>query len=71
MAYLGKYESPAELLLDENLSRDEKVEMLQQWRNDEKDLIRAAEEGMQNDDLPDILEDVKKALITLQECSSD
>jgi superfamily II DNA helicase RecQ len=71
VAYDGKYESPAELLLDESLSRDEKVKMLKQWRNDEKDLIRAAEEGMQNDDLPDILKEVKKALIALREPSVD
>ncbi|MCB1674988.1 MAG: hypothetical protein KDI01_01780 [Halioglobus sp.] len=70
MAYVGKYESPADLLLDENLSRDEKVAMLKQWRNDEKALIRAAGEGMHNDDHPDILKEVKKALISLQESST-
>lgn len=70
MAYDGKYKSPADLLLDENLSRDEKVAMLKQWRNDEKDLIRAAEEGMQNDDRPDILKEVKKALLSLQDSNS-
>jgi hypothetical protein len=70
VAYDGKYESPAELLRDESLSRDEKIKMLKQWRNDEKDLIRASEEGMQNDDRPDILKEVKKALISLQTSSS-
>lgn len=69
MAYDGKYESPADLLCDESVSHDEKVKMLKQWRNDEKALIRASEEGMQNDDRPDILKDVKKALISLQESS--
>ena len=67
MAYDGKYESPAELLRDEDLSHDEKVEMLKQWAKDEKALIRASGEGMQNDDHPDILKEVKKALISLQE----
>jgi hypothetical protein len=71
MAYDGKYNSPEDLLRDESLSRDEKIKMLKQWRNDEKDLIRAAEEGMQNDDHPDILKQVKKALIALQDYSDD
>ncbi len=71
MAYDGKYKSPAELLLDEDLSRGEKVAMLKQWRNDEKDLMRASEEGMQNDDRAHILKEVKKALISLQESSTD
>ncbi|MGO1501197.1 MAG: hypothetical protein ACTHWH_07940 [Marinobacter sp.] len=70
MAYDGKYESPADLLRDESLSHDEKVKKLKQWRNDEKDLIRASEEGMQNDDRPDILKEVKKALISIQKLSS-
>ncbi len=71
MAYDGKYQTPAELMLDESLNRDEKVAMLKQWRNDEKDLMRAAEEGMQNDDRAHILKEVKKALISLQESSPD
>jgi len=71
MAYQGKYESPSELLLDDSLSRDEKVTLLEQWRSDEKDLIRASDEGMQNEYRPDMLKQVKKALISLQACSSE
>lgn len=71
MAYAGKYESPEDLLRDSSLSHDEKVQMLTQWRNDERDLIRASGEGMQNDEHPNILKQVKKALISLQESSSE
>lgn len=71
MAYAGKYESPEDLLRDSSLSHDEKVQMLTQWRNDERDLIRASGEGMQNDEYPNILKQVKKALISLQESSSE
>lgn len=69
MAYDGKYTSPAELLLDKDLSHDEKVKMLELWRNDAKDLVRASGEGMQSDDSSDILKEVKKALISLQQSS--
>lgn len=71
MAYYGKYELPADILRDESLSHDEKVEMLKLWRNDEKDLIRASGEGMQSGDRQDILKEVKKALISLQKSSPD
>ena len=67
MAYSGKYETPTELLLDESLSRDEKVKMLKQWHEDEKDLLLASSEGMEGDDRPDILKAVKKALLSLDE----
>lgn len=66
MAYHGKYRSPAELLLDEKLSRDEKIEMLEQWRNDKKALMRASEEGMHGDDRLDVLRKVKEALNSLR-----
>ncbi|PLW67223.1 hypothetical protein [Pseudohalioglobus lutimaris] len=71
MAYSGKYDSPADLLLDEDLSHDEKVKMLKQWRNDEKDLIRASDDGMDHEARPDVLKQVKKALISLQESAAD
>ena len=66
MAYEGKYESPEALLQDANLSHDEKKNLLQKWRDDEKDLLRASGEGMQADDRADILKRVKKALMSLQ-----
>ncbi|HEY9038080.1 MAG TPA: hypothetical protein VIN05_03965 [Roseovarius sp.] len=66
MAYHGKYTSPTELLGDESLSRDEKIEMLEQWRDDKKDYMRASEEGMHGDDRPELLRQIKKALLSLQ-----
>lgn len=71
MAYHGKYRSPAELLRDESLSRDEKVKMLEQWRDDKKAYMRASEEGMEGDDRPEILSEIKEALASLQEGSSN
>lgn len=53
-AYDGKHTSPAKLLRDDSVSHDEKVRMLEQWSNDEKDLLRVSEEGMQADDRPDV-----------------
>lgn len=67
MAYFGKYELPAELLVDDSLNHDEKIRMLEQWRDDEKALIQASDEGMQGDKRPDILKQVKKALISMRE----
>lgn len=66
LAYFGKYDLPAELLVDDSLSRDEKIRMLEQWRDDEKALIQASDEGMQGDKRPDILKQVKKALISIR-----
>lgn len=71
MAYFGKYKAPADVVLDDSLSHDEKIEMLEQWRDDKNALIRASEEGMEGDDRSDILKQVKKALIALKEGSSD
>lgn len=71
MAYHGKYEQPADVLRDESLSHAEKVDMLKKWRADEKDLQRASEEGMECNDQPDILKEVKKALLSLQQSSAD
>lgn len=49
MAYTGKYKTPMELISDESLNRDEKLEMLEQWREDKGALMRAENEGMQGD----------------------
>lgn len=71
MPYHGKYRSPTELLLDESLSRDEKIKMLEQWRDDKKAIIRASEEGMHGDNKSEILRKIKNALISLKEGSSN
>lgn len=66
MAYHGKYKTPTELLLDEDLTRDEKIELLEQWRDDKKALMRASEEGMHGDDRSEVLRKIKNALISLR-----
>lgn len=67
MAYHGKYNSPTALLLDENLSHHEKVEMLSSWRDDKEALMRASEEGMRGDVRLDLLRQIENALSSLQE----
>ena len=66
MAYYGKYESPAELLRHESLSKAEKIEMLEQWSEDEMALKRATEEGMEGGVRSD-LKLVQNALIQLRD----
>ena len=67
MAYHDKYEAPAEILRDEGLSRDEKIAMLEQWRDDERAHMRATGEGMEGDDrAADLLKEIKKALASLR-----
>lgn len=65
MAYLGKYDSPEELINDQSLTREEKVRMLEDWRMDKKALMRASGEGMEGEDRADLLKRVKKALASL------
>ncbi len=67
MAYFGKYETPDELVRDGSLSRDEKIRMLEEWRNDKKDYMRASDEGMEGVDRTERLRQIKKALAALQE----
>lgn len=67
MAYHGKYESPADVLRDESLNRNEKVEMLRSWRDDKEAYMRATEEGMLGNDRSDLLRLIENALSSLQE----
>lgn len=69
MAYFGKYQTPAELLDDENLTRGEKIEMLQSWASDKEAYMRATDEGMGGNDRAHMLKEVEKALISLREGS--
>lgn len=70
MGYHGKYDSPADVLRDENLSDHEKIEMLQSWRDDKEAYMRATEEGMQGNDRADLLRQIDNALSSLQDSSS-
>ena len=67
MAYHGKYASPADLLLDDSLSHDEKIAMLEDWREDKEALLRAADEGMQGEPGSTLLKKIETALISLRE----
>lgn len=66
MAYFEKYETPADLLRDDSLSRDRKIRMLEQWRDDKKDYIRVTDEDMEGIDRTELLKQIKLALVKLQ-----
>lgn len=70
MAYHGKYDSPADVLHDESLSHQQKVEKLESWRDDKEAFMRATDEGMEGDDRADLLRQVEKALSSLQKKSA-
>lgn len=70
MAYHGKYETPEDLLHDQNLSVDEKIEMLESWRDDKEAYLRASDEGMQGASRPEFLRLSENALISLRENSA-
>ncbi len=70
MVYHGKHTSPTDLMNDQSLSRDEKIKMLEHWRDDKKALLRASEEGMEGDGPSEILRKIKKALSSLEESST-
>lgn len=58
-----KYESPEDLVADKDLSKTEKVKLLQCWHDDEEALIRASAEGLSGGEpsrLHDVLEVLKK-----------
>lgn len=69
LAYHGKYETPSDLLNDADLSQDEKIEMLESWRDDKEAYMRASEDGMQGADRSEFLRVIENALISLREGS--
>ena len=71
MAYHGKYETPSELLRDGSLSSEEKISMLESWRDDKEAYMRASEEGMQGGDRSELLRQIENALISLREKSGN
>lgn len=70
MAYHGRYETPAALLRDPSLSREEKIEMLGSWRDDKEAYMRASHEGMAGVDRSEWLQQIENALIDLREESA-
>jgi hypothetical protein len=71
LGYLGKYETPADLLQDDSLSRDEKIEMLESWRDDKEAYMRASEEGMPGSSRSNLLRAIERALHALRENPSE
>ncbi|RKF12715.1 hypothetical protein D6850_17320 [Roseovarius spongiae] len=66
MPYFEKYETPDDLMRDDTLSREEKITMLEKWRDDKKDYMRATDEGMEGEDRAELLKQIKKALAELR-----
>lgn len=63
--------SPSEVLKNDNLSREQKEEYLENWRLDLLERVRATEENMldtdeETDNLSDELREVDKALAELR-----
>ncbi|EKE43140.1 hypothetical protein OCGS_2731 [Oceaniovalibus guishaninsula JLT2003] len=67
MAYHGKYEAPEDILKDDDLGREDKIRMLEQWRDDKTAYLRASGEGMGGEVSADLLKRIKKALASLRE----
>lgn len=67
MENYDKYKTPTELILDTSLNKEEKIVILKQWLEDEESLSRATDEGLVGNTRSDILKEVKKALISLEE----
>ena len=67
MENYDKYKKPSELILDTNLNKEEKIVLLKQWLEDEECLSRATNEGLIGSTRSDILKQVKKALISMEE----
>jgi hypothetical protein len=67
VGYHGNYETPSDVLHDASLSPDEKIEMLESWRDDKIAYMRATEEGMIGADRPDFLRKIETALVSLRD----
>ncbi|RDI40979.1 hypothetical protein [Aquicella lusitana] len=61
------FKSPQEVLQDKSLSRNQKIDILQRWAYDERELAVAEEENMQSSgaNKHNILDEVLKCLIKL------
>ena len=65
MPYFGNYDTPEEILHDDTLDRAQKIELLEQWRDDKKAYMRASDEGMEGTDRTELLRHIKTALNAL------
>lgn len=67
MGYFGKYDTPADLLSDRYLKTEEKIELLESWRDDKEAYMRASGEGMPGSSRTEALSLIENALISLRE----
>ncbi len=66
------FDSPDQVLTAEQLSREQKIQILRRWDDDAKLLLTAQSEGMQSSDSGSaVLKQVQSALETLGAAPSD
>jgi hypothetical protein len=59
------FSSPQALLLDEEITRDQKIVILKRWESDVREIFVAEEENMQGKDVLKTFEAIRGALHTL------
>lgn len=66
------FASPAQVVRDEQLSQEQKIQILRRWDNDARQLLTAQSEGMQSADSGStVLKQVQEALAALGAEASD
>ena len=65
------YDSPQAVLDDSNLSKDEKIHILREWADHEKQKLAAAEENMPEGDTADAGEKFKELVSALHTLGED
>ena len=63
----SNYQVPQNVLLDERLSREQKIAILKQWAFDERELEVAEEENMRGDSTPLVLDQILIALHQIEQ----
>jgi hypothetical protein len=63
----AEFESPHDVVADEDLSHENKAKILKQWEQDARALVRAADEGMAGEAPATPLPDIQKARKQLRE----
>ncbi|WP_409432260.1 hypothetical protein ACJ3XI_08555 [Litorimonas sp. RW-G-Af-16] len=66
MTIYDNYNTPADIQNASNLSKDEKLEILEKWEADEMALIRAASEGLSGGE-DNQLKQVRNAIAAVKE----
>ena len=60
------FSHPQDIVAAEGLSEQQKLELLNRWRQNELALVRAAGEGMAGGEQPTVLQDVEHAIKQLR-----